>query len=634
MRLDVGSGGSRGGTRGDDHRQPSRASSVWLPVSIYSLLGLAAYFPISPGDSSRIPQCTCADAGLNTWFLAATAHAVAQGHNLFFNSTLNYPFGVNLTYNTGMPLLGLLAAPLPLFAGPIASLNFLMWLAFPLSASSMYLVLRRWTSWAPAAFAGGLLYGFSPYMIGQSTAHLFLIFVPLPPLLVLTVLELFVFRKGNGIKWGLALGLLAAAQFLISSEVLVITGLVALIGLIVLAATRPNQIVPSLRFAAAGMAWAILMAGGVLAYPVYLFFAGPGHYTSAFDSSSGILLRADLLGPAVPTSLERLTPSAWAAAGNKLTIFGDYSENGSYLGVPLLLTLVAMVLRCRRDQWISFTVGMAVIAFVLSLGSPLSINGHSTGIPLPDAVLSHLPLVDQLIPARFSLFTAFFVAVLVALALDQIHRMRPTRGAQKSFPQGPIGWKQTHRWRHAGLLAIVAALVLVPLIPRWPNSSVPSDTPLYFTSPSIDRITPGTVALTYPYAAPLHAQPMVWQAVAEMRFTLLGGYALTPNARGVPTLFPSLLHPAALQEFFINEEGGIPLYRSPLIADDSNLVGDVRLLVRRYHVGVVLVDPTAPHSGPVNRLIARALGRPPETSGGIEVWYDVQHAPGLGRTAS
>ena len=31
----------------------------------------------------------------------------------------------------------------------------------------MFVLLRRWVSWAPAAFFGGLVYGFSPFMVTE-----------------------------------------------------------------------------------------------------------------------------------------------------------------------------------------------------------------------------------------------------------------------------------------------------------------------------------------------------------------------------------------------------------------------------------------------------------------------------------
>ncbi len=605
-------GGAGGGARG---RHPFW--EVAVPVAVYAALGLAAYFPTWPGDPGRIPQCTCADAGLNTWFLAATAHAVAHGHSLFFTTALNYPDGVNLTYNTQMPLLGLLATPLTLTAGPVSSLNLLMWAAFPLSATSMFLVLRRWTTWVPAAFVGGLAYGFSPYMVGQSTAHLHLIFVPLPPLIVLATVELFARRSGRAWRWGVLLGLLVAGQFLISSEILVTTVLVVVIGLVVLAVARPRAVVPALRFATTGLLSALAVAAALLAYPASVFLGGPERYPSTVGAGSGLLIRSDLLGPVLPTSFERLAPASWASAGNSLTALHVTSENGAYLGVPLLLILTWLVVRFRHLPWMRFAAVMAVVAFVLSLGSPLRVDGHSTGVPLPGAVFGHLPLVDQLVPARISLFCWFFVAVVLAIGTDAL-RAAPVTGTDR-VPR-PVQW--------AGL-GLVGVLAVASLLPRWPNPTVPTGVPPYFTSSAVERIHPGTVALTYPYGAPLHAEPMVWQAMAGLRFSLIGGYALVPDQEGVPTLFPSLLTPPAVEQFLLEQDGGVPFYFAPAITDDAELVTEVRRFLVRYHVGVVLVDPSVRQAGVVERLMSRSLARPPVTGDGIEAWYDVSGDPAL-----
>jgi hypothetical protein len=593
---------------------------VGLPVAAYAALGLAAYSPTWPGDPGRIPQCTCADAGLNAWFLAVTAHAVAHGHSLFFTTALNAPDGVNLTYNTQMPLLGLVAAPLTLTAGSVSSLNLLMWLAFPVSATSMFLVLRRWTLWAPAAFVGGLLYGFSPYMVGQSTAHLHLIFVPLPPLILLAVLELFVRRAGRPWRWGLALGLLCAGQFLISSEVLVTTIVVAAIGLAVLAVARPGAVAPALVSAGSGLATALLAAAAVLAYPAVVFLTGPEHYSTGAARASGMLIRSDLLGPVLPTSFERLTPAAWASAGDSLTALRVTSENGAYIGLPLLVLLAYIVVRFRHQPWIRFGAVMAAVAFVLSLGTPLSVDGHSTGIPLPAALLAHVPLVDQLVPSRIALLLWLFVAVVVALGVDGLHRRTPGGGGAT----GAASW---------ALVGLLGGLAVLSLLPRWPNPTVPTDVPTYFTSGGVDQIRPGSVALTYPYAAPLHAEPMVWQAVSGLRFSLIGGYALIPDSRGVPALFPSLLQPVDVEQFLFAAAGGIPFYVSPTVADNAALVRDTRIFLRRYRVGVVLVDTSEVHAGEIAGLFARTLGRPAVTAGGIDAWYRVQRSPGLATTS-
>ena len=68
---------------------------------------------------------------------------------------------------------------------------------------------------------GGLLYAFSSYIAGQGLGHLNLVFIPLPPIMVYVLYELVVRQRGSARRWGIALGLLAAAQFLISPELLI-----------------------------------------------------------------------------------------------------------------------------------------------------------------------------------------------------------------------------------------------------------------------------------------------------------------------------------------------------------------------------------------------------------------------------
>ena len=125
---------------------------------------------------------------------------------------------MNLAQNTASPLLGLLTAPLVPVLTPIARVNLLLVLGMPVSATAAFVVLRRWRVWGPAAALGGLLYGFSPYMVGQSRYHIELIFVPLPPFIALTVVSILQ-RRGSSLRLGIQLGLLASAQYLISPEI-------------------------------------------------------------------------------------------------------------------------------------------------------------------------------------------------------------------------------------------------------------------------------------------------------------------------------------------------------------------------------------------------------------------------------
>lgn len=134
------------------------------------------------GGAGRTALCGgCADIALNSWFLAWTPFALLHGHDPLITTWVNYPHGANLMDNASIMLPGLLAAPVTLMFGPLASFNLLATLALAGSATAAFFTLRRFAPWRPAAFVGGLFYGFSPYMVNQGYAHINLTMVAIPP---------------------------------------------------------------------------------------------------------------------------------------------------------------------------------------------------------------------------------------------------------------------------------------------------------------------------------------------------------------------------------------------------------------------------------------------------------------------
>jgi len=196
--------------------------ALLLPgLILYGLLALAAYLPVWPGNPRRVPWCACGDTAQTIWFLRWSPFALMHGHSLYASNRIDFPSGSDLAQNVSMPLLGAVSAPLTWLAGPVSAFTFLLWLAIASSASSCFVVLLRWVRWMPAAFAGGLVYAFGPYMAAQALGHLNVVFPPIPPVLILVLDELIVDQRGSARRWGISLGLLAGAQFLISPEVLI-----------------------------------------------------------------------------------------------------------------------------------------------------------------------------------------------------------------------------------------------------------------------------------------------------------------------------------------------------------------------------------------------------------------------------
>ena len=142
------------------------------------------------------------------------AYAISHGFNPLYSRAMFYPTGVNLLSNAGTVAIGVLLAPITWLFGPVATLNVAVTLSPVLSSLAMFILLRRWVSWAPAAFFGGLFYGFSPFFITNLTnAHFFLGMAVVPPLVVACLDELLVRQRSRPVVTGIVLGLLITLQF-------------------------------------------------------------------------------------------------------------------------------------------------------------------------------------------------------------------------------------------------------------------------------------------------------------------------------------------------------------------------------------------------------------------------------------
>jgi hypothetical protein len=585
---------------------------------LYAFLGLIANWPTWPGDPGRIRSGKAvkgnADLDQMVWFLGWTPHALSDGHNLFSTNALNYPQGVNLAQNTVAPLLGILTAPLTLLVSPIASLNLLLWATFPLSAASAFFVLRRWVSWDVAALIGGLLYGFSPYVVAQGAHHLMHAFVPLPPLIFLSVYELLRDGQTRPRRWGVTLGLLVTAQFFISAEIAATTVIVASIAIIVVGTRRLDVVLPTMRRAAGSLALAVGIVLAAVAYPAWVMLTGPHRYEGPAYPGG---LNGDLLGPVLPTSLQGLAPESVATSGDKL-LYGNLSENGAYLGLPLLVLMLVLVLIAWRRPWMRFAAAMVVATSVLTLGHHLVVANRDTGIPLPFDLLASLPLLDNILAVRFSLYVAFFAAFVVALGLDELRD-------QSLATRQPGGLPATNRRRLGGIVGALVAASALSLMPRWPFPSGPAAVPSYFTSDAVRRIPEGDVVLISPYPSVAQAQPQMWQSVAGMRFKIIGGYALSRGAGGSSTVFPAVLQPERVQRFlWARASRGAPYPDGPVPEADARLACDLRLFLKRYDVGTILVSRVGANPDAVAMLYTQALGKPSAKEGGVTAWYHVR----------
>lgn len=596
----------------------SQALWPWVAViGTYVVIGVVAYWPVFP----RLWQSFLVgenDFQEFMWFMVAVTHGLTHGSNPFFSNALFAPTGVNLAQNNTSPLLDVIIAPVTLTAGPVVSANLLILLAMPVSATAAFIVLRRWHLWWPAAAIGGLIYGFSPYMVGQSLGHPELSFLPLPPFIALTVVSILQGR-GSSVRLGVQLGLLVTAQYLISEEVMATVAIVVVAGVVCVAIRHPTGVPRMFRTAAGATAIAFALAAVLLAYPVWMTLAGPQHFTGPNFSTSNPY-HNDLLSFIVPGPMQKVALSMQSLQSRVLG-YNDPTEAGGYIGVPALVLMAIFAWRSRRSPRMQLTVVLLLVAAVLSLGPHLTVDGHLTSVPLPFLLLDHVTPFYDIFSGRISLEMDACIAALIAFGLDDM-RSAPhrTRGDARAGPlrSGP--------WTSVFFACLTLVVLVVTQLPDWPyggGSNTPLPTRVAQAIPSGDPI-----AITYPYDTAFVVGPMVWQAEDGMRFRLMGGYAYHAGPDGGSDIFPAIMHPEGLQHFLGAQEGAA-LYGPPLRITPG-LIASSRTALSRYDIRVVIVDRSLAGSGPVMELFTDVLGPPKLSTGQYSLWASDRAGEALG----
>lgn len=431
------------------------------------------------------------DPWLVMWFLSWWPFAL--GHHLYplYTHLVWQPAGLNLGWTTSVPLLSLLAAPLTLTLGPVPAYNLLMLLAPACAAGAAYALCWRLTRVWPAALAGGYLYGFSAFEMAHSSQHLNLASNFCVPLLLLAALERMAGRL-SALGFVLLAGGLLAAQFLISTELCATAMLVAAL------AWGLGWVVPGWRRGLAGLVPEAAGAGLLAMIPVspvlYAMFALPRDIR--LPPHWPVLFSADLLNLVVPTPNTALGGMAlWRISAR---FPGFLSEQGAYLGLPLLLLLILFIRRQPAPQ-ARFFAWLLVSIVLLALGPQLWLAGVATGVPLPWALVRHLPLLGAALPGRLMLYAALAGAVMAALYIAQA-------------PPGAA--------RHRALrLAAVACLALLPV----PHSVSPVPVSGFFSPGRVQAVLgPQPRLLILPFG--ITGPSSFWQAQSGFAFAQTGGY--------------------------------------------------------------------------------------------------------------
>jgi len=503
--------------------------TFWIAAGGYTVLAVLLWWHIWTSHPTSTTTCGCGDSSFITWSLDWPAYAISHGQNPLFSTALFHPTGFNLLSNAGVAGIGIALAPVTWLFGPVATFNVALTLAPILSALAMFALLRRWVTWTPAAFIGGLLYGFSPFiLISLTDGHLMAGMAPIPPLVVLCLDEMLVRQRWRPAVPGIALGVLLTIQFFFGTEMFVMTVIVAGIGVILLVLYGlihwdifKNRLHYGLTSVVIGGVTSVIL----LAYPVWFTVLGPGHF-------SGPIWGAHSLTSYGGTSLHDYffssPPSTLATSlGHR---FGGYQAptySGQYFGFGIVAVLVIGTLAWWRDRRLWLFGALTLITVELSFGLQF---GHWTLWRL----FVRFPEMVSLIPSRFLDLTYLAVAVMIAVIIDHVAQSVARRRIADPAPSTTpavathVAQKPTQTNRIWGTVAglAVAGIALAPIAiyyaPALPFTTRPVAVPLWYRTVA-PQLPKNQVLLSFPVPFALMQSTMTWQAIDNMHYSMAGG---------------------------------------------------------------------------------------------------------------
>jgi hypothetical protein len=487
----------------------------------YLLVSVWLWRSLVPHLATRTLGGGLLDPGLFIWWLKWTPYALTHGLNPFRSTYLDAPDGISAMWNTSVLGLGVLFAPVTLLFGAVVSFNLACILGPPLSAWTAWLWLRRHVR-DVSAMIGGLVFGFSPFVIAQSRAgHLNFTWLFLLPVILMLVEDLLWRSPRPRRPQAPLLGLVVALQLLIGSEALLIftlgcAGLALLLGV-----SNPRAAWHRLRVLLPAAAIATGVGVALCAWPLLEQFGGDRAVSRPVQPIGSVGGRLAMLVGA-PQGLAFHTGRG--PKGHLTSV-----ENGLYIGWPLLALLgVTVALLVRRPGVLIAAAAVIVSAEFQMYGARRQFAGHSVPAPL-NVLQHHLGITGQIQPGRFAIVMWFAIAWLLAVFVNTSMARVPKR------------------WSMAPVL--VAAACLLPLLPGPAAPTLRlAATPSLFTTSLRRTIPNGSTVMIAPMATVENGAAELWQVATDMRFRQLGGYMLhavgpsrrpsySPSARVLTTLF-------------------------------------------------------------------------------------------------
>ncbi len=447
-----------------------------IVIVAYTVVAVVMTYPLALNFASALPGLE-GDAASFVWALGWAKTALADLRvNPFHSDYVFYPLGGATQLLWAVSLIAFISIPLQYLFGLIAAHNLLYLAATVLTAYGTFLLaddllansrfkiqnsksdssplppfatflvakyviesrklVTRPSSLAP--FTAGLVFAFAPLRLGYGLSFFNLFNTQLIPFYVFFLLRALRAQSWrNALVAGMLLGLNAYIDFQIAAFLALFSGLYALFVLVVnLGRTnypdaKTQRSLPRVLrvfvpvWFTVGIA-ALVTAAPLLAFVADDFSAEGGNYIRVFPVKYSTERSYDLLSFFAPHAWSALYAGTPKIAGvNAGTHADDVSarspDRQAFVGyLAVALAAYATLRRWRAARFWFF----ATLAFALfSLGPSLHVLGRDTGIPLPYLALHEIPIVNHIrIPMRYGVMVSFALAILVAIAVDDLQK--------------------------------------------------------------------------------------------------------------------------------------------------------------------------------------------------------------------
>jgi hypothetical protein len=546
------------------------------------------------------------DQALDEWFLA-NGTRIFTGQFHLVTHLLNVPDGVNLLSNASLMLLGVIMSPITLAFGAPVTFALVVAGNFAATAAAWYLLMARTLRLHRfGALVGGAFCGFAPGMMSQANAHLHISAQWLVPPIVWCLIRLVRTddEVGSGeervrrvLSTGGALGALISAQLFLGEEVLFLCAFTLAVYCAIFAVLAPRRARTMLWPVGAGLATAGLVALIILAYPLWLQFAGPQHVPNGPFSAR--FFSADL------ASFTAISPLSFAGDPSAARLASGPAEYTTFFGLPLLLVAAGAALWLWRRPVALAAALATVVMCALSLGPRLLINGVRTDRHGPFSPLEGLPVLDGALPTRFALAAIPLLALLLAFALDA------------ALVHGPDGDPAAIDGRLRLLVPVAVIAALVPIAPTAMPTTTRNAVPRFFTEGYWRTcVSRDGVLVPVPPPEPNNPDAMRWAAAANDEFAIPEGFFIGPYADGgrasigtYPTPTSELMHRVART----GEVPNLSDNERAMVAQDLDFWGASC---------VVLADQ--PHKAELRTMLDYLIG-PGEDVADVHVWKVLSH---------